>query len=30
MNSTAQDNVSQSIAIKRMGTIMPWQLEVSQ
>ncbi|KAB2676617.1 hypothetical protein F9K85_10480 [Brucella tritici] len=30
MNPTAQDNVSRSIAIKRMGTIMPWQLEVSQ
>ncbi|PQA74788.1 hypothetical protein C3731_04055 [Brucella oryzae] len=30
MSATAQDNVSRSIAIKRMGTIMPWQLEVSQ
>ncbi|MBB4091682.1 hypothetical protein HGG72_22535 [Ochrobactrum pecoris] len=30
MISTAQDNVSRSIAIKRMGAIMPWQLEVSQ
>lgn len=30
MNSTAKDNISRSIAIKRMGAIMPWQLEASQ
>ena len=30
MTSTTRDDVSRSISIKRMGTIMPWELEVSQ